>query len=234
MDQTLRSTLLFAMAALASHAALAQDGIVQSPAYKECIALASSDPTKALAKADEWLTIDNGIAAHHCRAMALYGLKRFEEAGEALGSLRRSIPEENLTLRCFVTRQAVMAWKSANRADAALTILETQITELGQAHGNNAVTAKLTSELLVERAKLNLTYGKLNPAAADLDHAVSLTPLSTEALLTRAEAFEQLGDIPLARADVEAVLTLKPDDAKARAMLARFDEKAAPQSVSKH
>ena len=73
---------------LLAQTAQAETGIVQSPAYKQCIGYANSNPAQALAKSDEWLTVDNGIAAHHCRAMALYGLKRYAEAGDALGGPR--------------------------------------------------------------------------------------------------------------------------------------------------
>ena len=230
MKPSIRSLLLVTtgLFVFAAAAGAVEGGIIESPAYKECIALSNSNPAQALAKADEWLTIDNGIAAHHCRAMALYGLHRYEEAGDALTMLRQIVPEQNLSLRYFVTRQAVTAWKNANRTDAALTVLDAQIKELGQARGNNAANAKLTSALLVERAKINIVYGKTSAATADLDHAISLTPLNTDALLTRAEAFEQLGDHGLAKADVEAALTLKPDDSRARELLAKIDVATMP------
>ena len=215
-------------ALLATHAAFAQGtppaDIIQSPAYKECIALSSTNPQKALAKADEWLTIDNGIAAYHCRAMALYGLKQFSEAGEALNGVRKIIPAENITLRSFVTKQAASAWLNAGRADAAFAILDTQIAEMGLSKGNNALVAKSTSGLLLERARLNSTYGKLALATKDLDQAVSLTPLNVDVLVERAHTFELLGDNALARSDAEAALTLNAENAKARALLARLDQ----------
>lgn len=210
---------------LAAPALAAEGGIIQSPAYKECIALSGTNPTQALAKADEWLAIDNGIAANHCRAMALYGLKRYADAADALTALRTMVPPSNLELRSFVGKQAVEAWISAGRADAALGVLDAQIADMDKATGNNAATAKLTSGLLLERARLNLTYGKAKLAAHDLDRAISLTPLNHNLLLERAAAFEMLGDYPLARADAEAVLTLKPGETKARELLTRIDGK---------
>ena len=216
---------------LAGSAIAADSGIIQSPAYKECIALASSNPAQALVKADGWLTVDNGIAAHHCRAMALYGLRRYAEAGDALNTLRAEIPQENISLRSFVTKQAVSAWIGANRADTALTILDAQLSEMTQSYGNNALSAKLTAELLLERAKINITYGKVKLATQDLDHAISLTPVNGELLLERAKAFELLGDIPLALADTEAALTLDPNNAAARAELTRLDAKSAPTAA---
>ena len=214
--------------ALYGAGAAAAPAMVASPAYKECTALATSNPAAALAKAEEWLKIDQGIAAQHCRAMALFGLRRFEEAGQALTAVRDALGPENLSLRVYVSHQAARAWLNAGRAEAALGELSGQISYLATIRGNNAVTAQLTSELLLDRAQLNLNYGKLADAASDLDHAVSLTPLNPDVLMERAGVFEQLGDLALARQDAQAVLKLRPGDPKAQLLLARTETKKAP------
>ena len=212
--------------------AMAEVNFVQSPAYKECTALAASNPTAALAKAEEWLKIDNSIPALHCRAMALYGLRRYAEAGEALGAVRITIPNENLTMRAYVTRQAIQAFSNANRAEAALGILNAQISDMSSVRGDNVTAAKLTSELLLERARVHVTYGKLADAIRDLDRAVSLTPLNEDVLLERAGVFVQLGDIPLAISDTKSVLTLNAGNVKARALLRDLEAKPAKPAVS--
>ena len=221
--KTLLRTLFLLLAALPTFAQQGQ--IVQSPAYKECIALASSNPQQALSKADEWLKIDNGISAHHCQAMAFYGLRRYEEAGAALTAIRKMVPPENVTLRTFVTKQAMTAWLNANKVDAALDVVTSQITDMNTVRGNNMLVGKQTAELLLERAKLNTTYGKFPLAIQDLDHAVSLTPLNTDLLTERAHTFELMGDAGLARQDAESALKLNADNSKARALLARLDAK---------
>jgi tetratricopeptide (TPR) repeat protein len=211
---------------LLAHTASATDSsIIKSPAYKECIGLASSNPGQALTKADSWLAVDRSISAHHCRAMALYGLKRYPEAGESLDAVRNLINKEDVELRSFVTKQSVTAWTNAGRMDAALGVLDAQLAEMHQSFGNNAAVAKQTSGLLLERARINLTYGKAKLATQDLDHAISLTPTNADLLIERARAFEMLGDVPLMRADIESALTLSPGNAKARAMLAKIDSK---------
>jgi tetratricopeptide (TPR) repeat protein len=222
----MKRILMISTVILLACPALAEVNFIQSPAYKECTALAASNPSAALAKADEWLKIDNSIPAQHCHAMALYGLRRFAEAGEALNNVRMAIPNENLPMRVYVTHQAIRAWMSAERADAALATINAQINDMSSVRGDNAVAAKLTAGLLLERARLNVTYGKLTEAVKDLDRAVSLTPLNEEVLLERAGVFEQLGDVPLARADTQAVLTLNNANTKARALLRELDAKA--------
>ena len=219
---------LAALALLAS-APAAHAAFVQSPAYKDCANLAKTNPAMALARAEEWARIDTGIPAQHCRAMALYGLGRYDEAGQALAQLRDAVPAEDADQRAYITKQAVQAWRNANRTDAALAILSTQISDMGRVRGDNAAMAKLTSDLLLERARILTTYGKMGDAVADLDHAVSLTPLNEEVLLERAGTFEQMGDVALAAEDVKAVLRLNAGNAKARLMQDRL-KKAGGQN----
>lgn len=216
------ASLLFATTA---HA---QTAVLQSPAYEECTALASSNPEKALAKADAWLKIDSSVAAQHCRAMALFGLRHFAEAGDALVSTRDAITPDGAGLRTYVARQAAQAYLNANSADKALAVLGTQIGELANVRGDNVSTAKLTTSLLLDRARLNITYGKLADASKDLDHAVSLTPINEEVLIERAGVFEKLGDLPLARADIDVVLAVNPNNAVAKNAKKRLSGKETP------
>lgn len=209
----------------------AQTALVQSPAYQECTTLAATNPAQALEKAEGWLKIDNGTAAQHCRAMALYGLRRFAEAGDALTATRDTVPPEHYSMRSYLAQQAARAWVSANRADQALAALSTQLAELATIRGDNVGIAKLTAELLLERARLHITYGKLGDASQDLDHAVSLTPLNEEVLLERAGVFEKLGDAALARSDAQNVLKLAPGNAKAKELLHRLGGASAGASA---
>lgn len=216
---------------LGAMAAYAQPASMQSPAYQECTALATSNPEKALAKADVWLKIDTGVAAQHCRAMALFGLRRFAEAGDALAAVRESIPPETITLRSYVARQAAQAYLNASSADKALAVLSAQINEISSVRSDNVNAAKQTSNLLLDRARLNITYGKLDEATKDLDHAVSLTPINEEVLIERAGVFEKLGDIPLARNDLETVLAINANNNVAKNFRKRLNVKSA-QSVN--
>lgn len=188
----------------------------QSPAYKECAALASSNPIAAEQKANEWLKIDDGIGAHHCRAMAFYGQRRFGEAAQELTFTRSKIAPGNVALRSYVAKQSARAWMDTGRPDAAITALGEQINDMGVVRGDNANVSQLTSELLLERAKLRVKYGQPTEAVQDLDQAVSLTPTDESVLMERATAFAQLNDYALARNDVNSVLKLNPANSKAQ------------------
>jgi tetratricopeptide (TPR) repeat protein len=216
-------TVFFATSSALAQTAAVEQSFTQSPAYKECTALATSNPMMAEAKANEWLKFDDGIGAHHCRAMALYGQRRFAEAAQELDAVHGKISPQNITLRSYVARQGSKAWIEAGRPDAAIANIGMQINDLANAPNDNATQAKLTSDLLLQRARLNATYGKYSEAVQDLDHAVSLNPTNEDVLLERANAFEQLHDIPLAKNDVAVVLRLNPGNAKALAVKKRLD-----------
>ncbi|OYW14158.1 MAG: hypothetical protein B7X02_00720 [Rhodospirillales bacterium 12-54-5] len=206
-------------------------GFVQSPAYIECSKLSTTSPSTALAKADEWLKIDDSYSAHHCRAMALFGMQRFTDAADALELVRDKIPENDLTLQTYVTKQAATAWESAGRSAAALTTIGQQLTAMGKRKGANALVSKLSSDLLVARAQIRIHYGQRDEAMRDLDHAVSLTPINTDVLLARADLFQQLGDTALATNDAQAVLTLDPKNEKAKALIAKLTATPTPEKA---
>ncbi len=188
----------------------------QSPAYKECAALANSNPIAAEQKANEWLKVDDGVGPHHCRAMAFFGQRRFGEAAQELTFTRSKISPANVALRSYVAKQAAKAWMDTGRPDAAITSLGEQISDMNVVRGDNANVSQLTSELLLERARLRLKYGQAPDAIQDLDHAVSLTPTNEAVLMERATAFAQMNDNALARQDVSSVLKLNPANSKAQ------------------
>lgn len=214
------SMLLFSTALAAP--AMAQENFVQPPAYKECTELASRDPQQALAKAGEWLKIDDSFAAHHCRAMALYGLSQFPQAAEALDVVRDKVPASNITMRSYVARQGARAWVSAGQTDRAIALLSAQIGEMSQGRYDNITEAKLSAELLLDRARLRAKFGQAVQAVQDLDHAITLSPLNEDVLMERALAFEQLRDPALAKQDAQAVLRLDPNHKQAADLMRRL------------
>lgn len=206
--------------------ALAEGTLSSTPAYQECTQLANSNPTQALEKADTWLKTDTGIAAQHCRAMALYGLRRFPEAADALTTIRESQGAENISLRSYLARQIARAWMNAGRNDQALSVLNTQMSDLDIARGDNVLSAKLSAEVLLDRARLSIAAGQTDSAMHDLDRAVSLTPINEDVLMERAGLFEKLGDRALARNDVAIVLKLNPSAADAKTLMQRLSAPA--------
>lgn len=202
-------TVIAVLGLLAGGPALAES-FTSTPVYKECAALAASDPKAALTKAEEWLRMDDSVGGHHCQAMALYGLKQYEASAQSLALVRDRLEVSDVMLRSYVTRQASRAWVHANRADAAVMILSAQIKEMNRRSGDNATQARLTAEMLLDRANINQQFGKNAEAVQDLDHAVSLRPGNDDVLLARARVFIALGDRALAKEDLQAILRANP------------------------
>lgn len=200
-----------------------------APAYKECTAAASSNPQVALAKADEWLKIDDSLSAHHCRAMALYSLKRYEESATELEMVRTKIDPADIAIRTYVTRQASRAWIDAGKAESAIRVISEQVNEMTMGRGDNTTQARLSTELLIDRSRIRVEYGQLAEAVQDLDQAISLSPGSEAVLLQRAKIFAQLGDNALAQQDLQVVLRLNPNHQEAIGLMRVLrDVKKAP------
>lgn len=197
------TTYLWAGTALA-------ENFTTSPAYKECTGLSSSNPQAAFDKAEAWLKLDDSVAAHHCRAMALYGLKRYDESATELDVVRTKIAPAEIALRSYVTRQSSRAWIEAGKPDFALRSLDAQINEMSLAPSDNATQARLTTELLLDKSRIRVEYGQLANAVQDLDQAISLSPGSEVVLMQRAKIFAQLGDNALAKQDLQVILRMNP------------------------
>jgi tetratricopeptide (TPR) repeat protein len=209
------SLCLLTLAGAQSASAAEGASFAASPAYQECATLAASDPEAALAKADSWLKIDDSVAAHHCRAMALYGLKHYDKAASELDGVRLKIDPADIAMRAYVTRQTARAWVSASKPENALHVLGEQVNEMTMTRGDNVTQAKLATDLLLDRSRIRMNYGQLAEAVQDLDQAISLSPGNEDVLVERAKIFAQLGDNALAQRDLQVVLRMNPKHAEA-------------------
>lgn len=212
---------LMLLTALMPAAAIAQSAqpFTASDAYKACSGLVSADASRALQQSEEWLKIDDSVAAHHCRAMALYGLGRYAEAGAALDTVRVKIDPATIALRSYVAQQAARAWSQAGKPENALRVLTEQTNELTMTKSTNLTESKLATELLLDRSRIRITHGQLAEAVQDLDQAISLSPGSEDVLMQRAKIFAQLGDIALAQQDLQVILRMNPRHSEAQALM---------------
>lgn len=200
-------------------AAASHVSFVYTDAYRNCASLAATAPDKALVDADAQLKAGEAIGARHCRAMALYALKRYPEAVADLLAVERQIPREDLALQNYVARQTARALNLSQKPDDALAHLQEHLNTLRADGSNSALRSRLAAETLLERALLRESYAQYAQAVQELDHAISLNPTNEELLFTRARIFLALNDKALARQDLMAILRSNPAHAQARAML---------------
>ena len=210
---------------LPAASALAAESFTTSPAYEACATLATTDAAAALKKAEDLGRTDSSIGSAHCRAMALYGLRRYQEAGEALDEIFHQLPEREEVLRSYVTRQAARAWVEAGQYEKARRSLSAQIASLTPRAHDQPRTGRQVSELLLDRAGIHMKQGQTTDAVQDLDHALSLRPNGEDLLLARAELLLAIGDKALAQEDLQRILRMNPRQPQALAKMRQLKEK---------
>jgi tetratricopeptide (TPR) repeat protein len=176
----------------------AGEGIDNAAQYKHCIALARQKPQEGWEEALAWTSLGGGDAARHCGAVALIGLRQYEEAASRLEDLAAS-SRADAKLRAGMLAQAGQAWllaKNPDRANAAQTAALKLVPD--------------APDLLVDRSQSLAEVNNYKEALKDLDRALKVAPDRVDALTFRAAAKRFLDDRKGAEADIARALTLDP------------------------
>ena len=191
--------LLLAVPAAASAAAPADDEARRAGLYDSCMAKAYADPPAAYTEALAWHEAGGGLPARHCAAVALVGMRKYEEAAARLETLANETVGQDPGLRLGLLAQAAQAWLLSGRVERAETLQDRAVE-----------FAPRDRQLRIDRAVTRLTLGKYWEAVDDLNVAVELDPSDPEALLYRASAYRYLDAVDLARDDVRRAITVDP------------------------
>lgn len=208
--------------------ALAQTDAATAAAdsYDDCVALIDSDPARALDYAQQMEKQTGGIAAIHCKGLALAAIGRHEEAGEVLYDLAERIPFADGTARAEVYAQAADDFMQSDNHDMTRLAIDGAIEQDPAESDYRLTRARLRaldkdwtgvrddlSEALAEnpnlvsaltlRATANRLLGYPKAAIVDADHAVEFSPHNLDALLERGRVRSALGNIAGARTDWE-------------------------------
>jgi tetratricopeptide (TPR) repeat protein len=165
----------------------------------------------------------------HCHALALFGLKRYDEAARVLDALgrNRDVPRGD---RASLFAQAGSAWLLAGRPrDAAQSLSaaladapndQSMLSDRARARGLlkdwkgaeadlSAVLAQdqNRADLLVLRASTRWAQNKKNDAASDIVRALEVYPDYPPALLERGKMKYSAGDVVGARKDWQRAAT---------------------------
>lgn len=192
-----------------------------SKQYKDCTTLTRSDPKAALSMSEHWIRKENSTSANHCRAVALFALKRYQQAGDALDRLSGQIGKDNLMLWANVLKQSSKAWELADEKAKAIISITKAIGPTSEAGINNPSIGRLAAELLMERSQLYMRGGRHLYAVQDLDQALMLNPSNEKLLIARAKLFIALKESDMAKQDLKLVLHKHPSNAEALGLMAR-------------
>lgn len=195
----------------------------QEMTYSDCTAMVERDARTAEQQAAKWQTHGGGIAAMHCHALALFALKRYDEAARVLDTLgdNRDVPDAD---RADLLDQAGAAWMLAGRANEAvmsystaltrkpndLTLLSDRARARGVLKDWRGADADLSAaliqdqnraDLLVLRASARWAMNRKAESATDIVRALEVYPDYPPALLERGKMKYSINDITGARRD---------------------------------
>lgn len=168
-------------------------------------AFAAANYDEALRHARAAITLDpTFFEARVSEAATLMAMEADSEARTCLEALRQDFPNEPLVEQLYGDLLA--------EADDGLAAIESYRAALRQEPDNHAVRVKLASELVgLEQ------YGE---AETELATALAADPEFADAYAARADLYRVTNDPAAMRADLDRLLTLRPDDAWALAFRA--------------
>ncbi len=168
------------------------------------MALARSNPEKAIGVAAAWERAGGEEGARHCSAVALLNTGAYEEAARRLESLAATSRRPGKTLKAELLAQAGQAWLIAGKTAEALSA-QTRALDL----------AGPQFELLIDRAITHASIGEYWEAIDDLNRAVDQDATRVDALVFRATAWRKLKNFDLAQDDISRAVDLAPDNVDA-------------------
>jgi len=200
----LAATLVAGLIAIFAVEALGQESAPETQSdpnqiYANCMATARSNPEAAEADAQAWLAEGGGGAAEHCLAVALIGLGRYAEAGEALEKLARALPQTESSTIADLFGQAAQAWLLDGSYDRAIAVLDQSIK-----------LAPYNVEFLIDRAVARASAARYWEAIDDLNEAEEMAPGRPDILVLRATAYRFVEVPELAKEDLDRVLAKDP------------------------
>lgn len=195
--------------------------------YQQCLKRSERQPEQALEMAMNALVDGADPMAEHCAAVALVGLKQFEEAARRLDALARKGAAGDAEMRSEILNQAGNAWLLAGQNEMAVA----------------SFTASLglmpTEALyLIDRARAFAAQRKWAQAETDLSAALVAEPGNIEALVLRSSARRAQKNLQGAKGDITQAILLEPSNVEALAergliRAASGDKKGARQDFLK-
>ncbi len=170
--------------------------------YMACLESAKHSPAIALQSAESWKNSGGGPPALHCSAVALFEMKRYQEAALRFESLADAAPKREVKVGAL--EQASQAWFLAGRPDMAEKQLDTALAlKPGDA------------DLLTDRGIFRANLGRLEQAIGDWTEALKTAPDRDDVLALRATALRKTNQPAAARADADRAVAINPKNVDA-------------------
>ena len=174
--------------------------------YPQCLKRSERYPEDALEMAMNALVDGADPMAEHCAAVALVGLKQYEEAARRLDALAQKGSAGDAEMRAEILNQAGNAWLLAGQAVFASDSFTAAI-----------ILMPGESLYLIDRARASAVQKKWAQAETDLSAALVAEPGNVEALVLRSSARRAMRNLQGAKGDVTQALLLEPENIEALA-----------------
>ena len=174
--------------------------------YAACLALAKSEPGRAIETAHAWRIENGGVGALHCLALAQFERKEYTAA---FGSFEAAAKASQVTgdgQAVILLSQGADAALLAGQPDVALRFLGEAIGGAG-----TSVSPRVEAALRVTRAEALVDLKRDKEAATDLDRAVTRTPDSAEVQYEAGNIAAAKRDMALAKTAWAAAAAADPE-----------------------
>jgi len=180
------------------------DRVPSAPAIDVCLDTARSDPEKARALAQEWVSRTTGLqraAGRHCLGVAAGNAGDWNAAAGAFMAARDEASDSGFRAR--MSSLAASALLAEGKPADALAALD---------QADAAGDAALLSAIALDRASALVALGRTDEAATALAVARAAAPNDAQAWLLSATLSRRTGDLATAQAQIEQAATLDPRD----------------------
>jgi tetratricopeptide (TPR) repeat protein len=182
----------------------ALDRPASDPAIQVCLDTARSDPEKARALAEEWVSRTTGLqraAGQHCLGVAAGNAGDWKAAADAFLAARNDASDNAFRVR--MSALAASALLANGQPAEALAAVE------GADAGGEAA---LAGTIAIDRATALVALGRTDEAAAALADARAAAPDDPQAWLLSATLARRTGDLATAQSQIERAAALDPRD----------------------
>jgi tetratricopeptide (TPR) repeat protein len=203
---------LFVMLLLFSAPAPAMAAPSVNEQYASCTKTIASDPEGTFKRARAWYGQSKTLASQHCMALALYEMKDYEGAANALETMLQGMTPSQGQLWMNMKLQTAKAHYASGNHTAADKHLSDALHWASNKEKDDDMVP-----LLLQRAKMYDLHNENLKAVQDLDHAMSIRP-STQIRMLRAQLLAKMGKKSEAILDVDAILKEEPKNKEAAAL----------------
>ncbi len=171
--------------------------------FKDCAALASLNPDKAVAEAETWRSASGGLLAKQCAGLAYVASERWPEAAAAFEQAARDAELQR-------DGRAANLWVQSGNASLANDEAVKAKEAFDRALALPVLSDPMRGEALMDRARASVAADQPAAARIDLDAALKLVPEDPMGWLLSATLARRQKDFPRAEQDIREAARLAP------------------------